>query len=208
MNKYKLKRSERDMRNSMLKLMKSTPYGAITVTMLAGDAGINRKTFYAHYQNKDDLLHAMLFDMFDDMFGCFMYQKESPSNVLDEQLLQQDVRRFLETVQLYEEYVVVLITSETSDTALSIADQVVLNRCRDIHILSDQGGRIPRKFYLEIIRNFFMGIIDAWLETEDLSLEEGVTVLSKIIRQSYANIFRYVKPGLKTLTVSEQTKTP
>ncbi len=200
MGRHKLYRSERDMRNSMIKLMKSVPYGAITVTMIAEDACINRKTFYAHYQNKDELLFAIVYDMFDDLFSCFMYEKDSPCDILDEKQLQKDVEIFLRKVVDYRESISVLVTPETSDIVISIADQIVLNRCRDIHILNDTDGKVPQKFYLAIIRNFFMGIIDAWIESEHLSLEEGIFVLSKIMKQNYVNIFRYVRPRFKEQT--------
>ena len=53
--------------------MKTVPYSTITVTMISNEAGVNRKTFYAHYHNKDELMFAMVYDMFDELFGCFMY---------------------------------------------------------------------------------------------------------------------------------------
>lgn len=174
--------------------MKAVPYSTITVTMIANDAGINRKTFYAHYHNKDDLLFAMVYDMFDDLFGCFMYLKDSSCKSSQELQMQQDARKFLEKVTFYEERLLALITTETSETSISIADQVVLNHCRDIRIPSDREDKFLRKFYLEIIRNFFMGIIDAWMESERISLDEGVAILSRIMNQSYMDIFCYKRP--------------
>ncbi|MCI8400974.1 MAG: TetR/AcrR family transcriptional regulator [Lachnospiraceae bacterium] len=206
MKQQRISRSRRDMRNALLQLMKTTPYGAITVTMLAGEAGVNRKTFYAHYQNKDELLHELLYDMFDELFGCFMYEKGTPDEILDEEHLRSDVRRFLETLERSEEKILVLITSDTSETAIAMADQVVLNRLKEIHVLED-GGTVPRKFYLEIIRNFFMGLIDAWLEAEGITQEEGVTALTRLIRHSFANMFRYVRPERKQ-TQESALKTP
>lgn len=192
----RISRSRRDIRNALLQLMKTTPYSMITVTMLAEEAGVNRKTFYAHYQNKDELLNELLYDMFDELFGCFMYEKESPGEILDERRLEADARRFLETLKQSEEKITVLVTSDTSETAIDMADQVVLNRLREIRIV-DGGGKVPRKFYLEVIRNFFMGIVDAWIESEGISVEEGVAALTKIMRHSLANMFRYVKPKRK-----------
>ena len=191
--KQKLNRSQRDIQNSMIKLMKTVPYSTITVTMIASDAGINRKTFYAHYHNKEELLFAMVYDMFDDLLGCFMYPKDSSCEFQEEDRVQQDARNFLEKVTFYEERLLALVTTETSETSISIADQVVLNHCQDICIPNDKEDKFLRKFYLEIIRNFFMGIIDAWMESERISLDEGVAILSRIMKQSYMDIFCYKK---------------
>ncbi len=78
--------------------MKTVPYSTITVTMISNEAGVNRKTFYAHYHNKDELMFAMVYDMFDELFGCFMYWKES-CELLDEKKVQEDARSFLEKVR-------------------------------------------------------------------------------------------------------------
>ena len=189
-------RSQRDIQNAMIRLMKTVPYSTITVTMISNEAGVNRKTFYAHYHNKDELMFAMVYDMFDELFGCFMYWKES-CELLDEKKVQEDARSFLEKVTFYEESLLALVTTETSGTVISIADQVVLNHCRDICIPSEKEDKFLRKFYLEIIRNFFMGIIDAWMESERISLDEGVAIVVRIMKQSSVDIFCYGKLGVK-----------
>lgn len=191
----KLNRSQRDIQNSMINLMKSVPYSAITVTMIANDACINRKTFYAHYHSKDELFFAMVYDMFDDLFGGFMYGKGTPGDTLDEGKLQEDVRNFLKKVVHYKESLLALVTDETSEVSVSIADRVVLNHCKDICFLDHADDTVLRTFYLEVVRNFFMGIIDAWMESESIPLDEGVTVLAKIMQHSFVNMFCYVKPA-------------
>ncbi len=184
-------RSQWEIQNSMIKLMKAFPYSAITVTMIANDARINRKTFYGYYRNKDELLFSMIYDMFDELFGCFMYRKYPSGASVEEERPRQDIQRFLELVTFYEERLLTLITTETSRTAISIADQVVLEHCQDICIPDEKEDRFLRKFYLEIIRNFFMGAIDAWMESQRISLDDGIAILSRIMEQSYLDIFCY-----------------
>ena len=179
--------------NSMVRLMKSVPYNDITVTMITGDAGINRKTFYAYYSNKDELLVAMLYEMFNDLFSCFMYKKDASDVIPVDTRLLRDVRSFLEKVIYYEERLLVLITNETSEFSISIADQVVLSHYKDISFLRDINGTIPGRFYLEIIRNFFMSIIGAWIDSEEKSFDESVDALVTLMKHSYLDMFCYVK---------------
>lgn len=191
----KICRSQREIQNSMIRLMRACSYDTITVTMIASDAGINRKTFYDHYRNKDELLFTMVYDMFDDLFGCFMYRKNASCRFSKESQVRRDACNFLEKVTFYEERLLTLITTETSESVILIADQVVLNHCRDIHIFNDGEDKFLQKFYLEVIRNFFMGIIDAWMESQRISLDDGVAILSRLMRQSYLDIFCYGKSG-------------
>lgn len=51
---------QREFETSLLELMKTHPYDAISVTDLCNDVGIARKNFYRYFGNKDDVLCALL----------------------------------------------------------------------------------------------------------------------------------------------------
>lgn len=51
---------QREFERSLLELMKSVPYDAISVTDLCNHVGIARKNFYRYFGNKDDVLCALL----------------------------------------------------------------------------------------------------------------------------------------------------
>lgn len=51
---------QREFEVSLLELMKTTPYDAISVTDLCNHVGIARKNFYRYFGNKDDVLCALL----------------------------------------------------------------------------------------------------------------------------------------------------
>lgn len=185
--------SQDAIRQSMIKLMKSAPYSEITVSMIASDACINRKTFYAHYPNKDKLLFALLYEMLDDLFGCFMYRKDPPADLLDEVKLREDAQNFLRKIICYEERIPALITDETLVFSRSVADQVLLDYCKDITFLNETENTIFRKLHLEMMRSFFMGMISACIDSEKKSFDETVDVLVHLMKHSYADIFSYTQ---------------
>lgn len=45
---------------AFIRLLETTPYTKITISAVAREAGINRKTFYLHYQSIDDLLRTLV----------------------------------------------------------------------------------------------------------------------------------------------------
>ena len=54
-------------RNSLLELLRTKPIAKITVTEICEMAGINRATFYAHYSDPSDLLHALESEIIEDV---------------------------------------------------------------------------------------------------------------------------------------------
>ena len=54
-------------RNSLLELLRTKPIAKITVTEICERAGINRATFYAHYSDPSDLLHALELEVIEDV---------------------------------------------------------------------------------------------------------------------------------------------
>ena len=52
--------------NALLKLMESHPYKDITVTQICEEANLVRKTFYRNFDSKEDILHFILDNLFND----------------------------------------------------------------------------------------------------------------------------------------------
>ena len=55
-------KTRRALHGALARLMAEHEYSKITITMLAREACVNRKTFYMHYQNVDDLVAEVLAD--------------------------------------------------------------------------------------------------------------------------------------------------
>jgi AcrR family transcriptional regulator len=53
------------LRESLLSLMREMPISKITPTELCRRAGINRNTFYTHYQSAEDLLNSIEAELYD-----------------------------------------------------------------------------------------------------------------------------------------------
>lgn len=53
-------RTRKAIREAMLTLLATIPYSKITITALAAEANVDRKTFYAHYASVDDLFEDVI----------------------------------------------------------------------------------------------------------------------------------------------------
>ena len=175
-----------------MELMKHREYEDITVKDLAEEARINRKTFYAHYETKQALFESMIREMFDEICSCFMYEKDSPEVDPEEEVLREDIRRFLRATEKYRERLDVMITDQTATMTFIVSEQVILQRAQAIHILKEMlPGRVPVELYIMRLKNFFLGVMDWWLGQQEYNLEEATEILYKTMRKNMSSVFRY-----------------
>ncbi len=74
-------KTEKLIQESFIDLSKGKPISEITITEICNKADINRATFYAHYNNRDDLLHKIENNLLNDLEGYL--SKFSPSESSD-----------------------------------------------------------------------------------------------------------------------------
>lgn len=73
----RVERSTRALGRALVALVQERDYGDITVRDIVARAGVGRTTFYAHYRNKDDVLHSS----YEHVFGALEAMVERPSPV-------------------------------------------------------------------------------------------------------------------------------
>ena len=188
----RIRRTKAAIREAFVQLMRKKEYDTITVTDISEEAQINRKTFYAHYETKEQLFAQILGEMFDDLFRTFMYEKKVPDANLDVGLLERDTELFFAKVDTYRQELDTLIGGQTAELAFAIADEVIRGRLTMIHVLSeDQDSVVPTALYISRIKNFFLTSIDWWLEQENCTPRAAAKIYGKLMRMSAVNMFRY-----------------
>ena len=188
----RVRRTKAAIREAFVRMMQKKEYDAITVTDISEEAQINRKTFYAHYETKDQLFTQILSEMFHDLFGTFMYEKSVPDANLDMDVLACDIENFFGKVETYRQELDTLIGGRTALLAFEIADEVIRSGMNRIHILDDEADAvIPTALLISRIKNFFFTSIDWWLEQENCTPRAAAKIYGKLMRLSAVNMFRY-----------------
>ncbi len=62
---------------ALISLLKKKPFEYITISELCNEAGVNRSTFYLHYENIGDLLNETAKYLIDDFVSYFTAEKNS-----------------------------------------------------------------------------------------------------------------------------------
>ncbi|MCC8097400.1 MAG: TetR/AcrR family transcriptional regulator [Eubacterium sp.] len=163
-------KSEKAIKKAFLELMKEKGYANITITDIANRAVINRKTFYMHYDSKEQLYDALADEFIDylDSDGFFRrlqglkgkHQKEIIVNLM------------IKTKE-HKELFNVLINDERNSEFLSklkkklIKDLVLIShtdiKAKDTHLTFE----ILSEAYFELLRI----VLQWWVNTERISTD-------------------------------------
>src|SRR5664279_2120487 len=77
----RVRRTRDALGDALLALIQEKPFDAITVQEVLDRAGIGRSTFYAHYQDKDDLFLSDLEEFFEMMSTLLLRRAEDSDRV-------------------------------------------------------------------------------------------------------------------------------
>ena len=77
----RVKRTEKAIRDAVLNLLKEYDFEKITVTAVAREADIDRKTFYLHYSSIEEVLEDIIREDIDDIVGLWREESEDQGGV-------------------------------------------------------------------------------------------------------------------------------
>ncbi len=92
--------TKRMLKEGLIRLLKEKPLDKISITELCREAGINRTTFYRHYELPKDVLMEMQSDYFEDSFKHL--QKPMATNDIEQFFVY--LREHSELVKLFLQY--------------------------------------------------------------------------------------------------------
>lgn len=194
-------RSEKMIRDTFLEMLAEMNYEDIHVKDIADRAMVNRKTFYAHYENKQSLYDEMVFGLLDELCETLVYRKDEPSSELDMDSLSADCKRFIEVMENHREEFMILINPRFNYLWFPILEALITSKRKEILLRADSkcdDGDIPYKLYLDMITSELVIWIYWWISQEEYTVDEGAVFLARLMNRSMANVFRYVKPASTT----------
>lgn len=175
------RRSIRLLKEAFLRLLAEKPYDQITVSDVTRTADLNRGTFYAHFDNMDDLLRSTIADL-SERVSLLMDQAidvdffENPMPVLSR------IGDYLGADRaLYQK----LVTSTSVEPFINSLRDMFSKKIRECRGRMGSGG--DRRFDLvttEYLTSGALGAYRSWLEGsyDDATIEDVNRYLCSLIR--------------------------
>ena len=135
--------------NALVLLMKEKMFEEIKVSDICNKALINRSTFYAHYEDK----YELLVDFINNLKGEFINELKKNNNILNtREYYIELIRLFLDHIDDKKDiYTSIMVNNRNSimmDVLLSVVNNGILNTLKLEHKNSKVPNDIMAKFYL------------------------------------------------------------
>lgn len=160
------------MDEALLKLLENKNYEFITVKELCTKAGVNRSTFYLHYETMNDLLLESIEYITEQMNNKFQNSVTIDKNIIADSSLDELILITPEYLQLYLEFV-----KDNKKFFAAVIAQPIAFRCDQIfnslyndiftpimlrYGISEQDRKYTLEFYIKGI----YAVIVAWIKND------------------------------------------
>lgn len=181
------------MDEALISLLETKEYDFISIKELCDKAGVNRSTFYLHYEKMDDLLEETIKYIqksFVQQFDTTQLSKQSLSELslsdkmfIKKEYLEPFLTFFKENRKVLRLYKKMPYIFNTEKTYLSLQKQLLLDILKDFGVSEE-----IRKYYISFYIHGFFSIIYSWIDNDCAeSIEEMMQIIINVLRlQNYS----------------------
>ena len=160
--------TKRNLREALIKLLRTHSADEITVSMLTREAGINRATFYAYYQDKNDLLEAQIEDFIQEISDILLSKTDMPPAKAARDLIPYSrVLDALRSVYDNRELGMALVAADSEgklkDRFKDLLWQLIMQEVERAPELTPTFKEVPEPYAREIALAGIMSVIWQWV---------------------------------------------
>ena len=184
------KKTRKAIKTSLIKLMCKKEISAITITEIAEEADINRKTFYAHYKDLYDILDEMENDLIEKLFHILdnadiMRSMYNPYPLFHE--LTAEINKDFEFYSL-------LVQSKNYNSLLNKIQEVFKEKLLELITESTKTDQELLPFIIDFISSGIVSAYKEWFSSDrNISLEQLSKALSMLISNGLNSVLEKQK---------------
>ncbi|HVI42251.1 MAG TPA: TetR/AcrR family transcriptional regulator [Anaerovoracaceae bacterium] len=172
------RKTRKAIKTSLIKIMSEKDISDITITEIAEEADINRKTFYAHYKDLYDILDEIENDLITKLFHILdsadiLKSMYNPYPLFKE--LTNEINKDFEFYRL-------LVQSKNYNSLLNKIQGIFKERFLELTKDTVKLDRETLSFIIDFISSGITSVYKEWFRSErDISLEQLSKALSMLI---------------------------
>jgi AcrR family transcriptional regulator len=180
-------RTQQLLADALVELMQEKRYDSITVQDILDQANIGRSTFYAHYQDKEDLLVSSLESVLDQFVEHIEYAGQP--------ILSTEA--FFQHVKEHEHLYKAMVWGRGIDLLFD-KGQAQLSRKIEAHLAAQVESQVEPSIPLSVIATFlsgaFLTLLKWWVEQKMLYTPQQMSAMYN--RLTMFGTLSVLKPGL------------
>jgi AcrR family transcriptional regulator len=166
-------RSRRELHRALIELSIEKGYDAVTVDDLAGRADIARRTFYAHYVDKDDLLRAIVDDLLADLLTSVGAVQPTDMRSLRGTVVKQMFAHGQDNRDVYR----VILAGAGGGLGLRLLANTIADRATEVFSAQCQNLGVSPRLPIDFVARSFVGqhltLMRWWLDGQtDYTLDQ------------------------------------
>lgn len=163
---------QRKFEECMMDLMLQYPYDAISISQLCREAGLSRKTFYRLFENKSDVIYAMVDHT---IMGAEFYES-------DESVGPGGMHHFFGYWRTQEKFLDALAENNISTLLTQRAIQHILRESPDVmHSFGTEDSEFGRETMLFFISGLFALLLDWHMCGFDRTIDQMSALMMQIL---------------------------
>lgn len=180
----RIRRSKRMLREALAELIEECGFDGFSISDLTERAGLNRGTFYAHFSDKEDLLHSLEGEFFDDLKAL----REKIKQITLEEFISAvsngvPPRVCVEMFEIISEHGTLICALLGSHGDAEFQARLRDRACTDIvrGVLYEKYTKEPTalvEYYVSYYASAMLGLIQRWVQRD---MQEDPEEMAKIL---------------------------
>jgi len=197
----RIKRTRQHLKDALILLIKEKKFPSVSVTDIVRHSNINRSTFYAHYQDKEELMTCIIDELVHGMIQSihrptainptFSFKQDFPATIIEE------LFTYVENHAVYFQSIMNNHHDPQLIQRLSNSFyKAFLNEIENHHSGEPQLS-VNKGFFISYFTSVIIGFIYHWLMNTDMKYSPGYTAkeLAKLIHLE-SSYFPQVDSGM------------
>ena len=158
-------KTHRALLQAMRELLESKRFNNITVQDIIDRANVGRSTFYAHFETKEDLLNALIEDIFEMMGESLSVPRQAGTNPAE----GLPVKELFEHVGEHSKLILGLMCVDHAETLQNRIRNYWSSRILEIRAeqgVAEPAGGIPAEIYAYHVASTLISLIIWWLKNQ------------------------------------------
>ncbi|EJN93548.1 TetR/AcrR family transcriptional regulator [Streptococcus ratti] len=185
-------RTEKLIFDAFTKLLSEKPYEKITVQDIAGEAMINRATFYAHYADKDELQQGIQKQLLQELSDMIDAAQVTNGDIVQVRKAENLLTDFYHSLEKNRSIAKIALKSISQEIMQENFGRLLREKYADLLEklnVTESGESVPTDFIVAYLTSIFTGTLMWWIKSNfDMPAKELARLVITLVSNGHLTV--------------------